>query len=123
MATVTISAETNKLLKDYAKKKGMTANECAEHFLPRGIKRDMALQKHRAASGGTATRKKTSKKKTAKKKVAKKRAGKKANGKSKKVTDAQLLRLKKSGLSNPQIAKETGLSKDQVFRRIKAAQA
>ena len=126
MATVNISSENMKLVKDYAKKTGMSATDCVNHFLPRGIKRDIALQKHRKLSG--APPKKKAAKKTAKRAAGKKTSGKvsgkkagnkKANGKAGKVTDAALRKMKKDGMSNPQISKVTGLSKDQVFRRLK----
>ena len=123
MATANITTENMKLAKEYAKEKGMTVSDCINHFLPRGIRRDMALQKHRSTTPKKA--KKTAKKtaKTSAKKVSAKNGSAK-NGKSNgKVTDAQLLKLKKGGMSNPQIAKQTGLSKDAVYRGLKRASA
>lgn len=113
MSSVNLSSENTKFAKTYAAKIGMSLADCVNHFLPRGIKRDMALQKNR----GAAPVKRKDTKKAGKK--SSKRSNGKSNGK-KTYSAAALLKMKKSGgLTNAQVSKKTGLSKDQVYRILK----
>jgi hypothetical protein len=141
MAKVQVSSETYKKIQSLAKHYGISVNDAADKAANTGCSRLTTLHKF---SSKTTKRKSTKKAKKAKKTSAKKGARKakakkgsvkkktrasssngkgKSNGSNGSVTTAQLLKLKSDGKTNPQIAAATGLSKDQVFRRLRQARA
>lgn len=133
--SVTPSEEAQAEIDHRAEKKGISKAEAAAQILHAGATRSKALRKHndkvRKASGKAPRKAKPAKTKSTKAprkakttKATKSKASKSKASKSKKsdqYTGEVLQKMKDEGMTNPQIAKETGLTRNQVFSRLKAA--